>query len=586
MDVHTSDTSRDDFWRLQEALNELSATQAQHSERIMRLEKRHEDGGKVRSVWGSSSPFPSALGSSHHGRRQNRHDEYMLTSLLESALNPAAEAFRNFDADTPSAMISSLTLDSSDDQRRAAASRANSVRFDESANNHYGPSRSSIDLPMRTGSGLGTHPLSERSLSHRSERGSTSGFGRANSFGLESSRLLGSIHNSPRVSGNPPPGFFVLGPCPSIIRCWLTELFTNNSVLYAAICSGSSVSSISLNLLHNLGLSDSVIEENGIRKVKLLVYLTEAKIQIPSSRAASPALQVPTITTKFLIHDQPSDDRSVQIILGSDVLREHSADILFSQDKIMIYDDDRNQLSVPLVRPENEAVYKNLTTGSRARKSSILADMRSSTTTSEQSTPGVIGRSSRAPSQQLTSPTTAVPLVLPSNNETHRTEETEVVDAEEVETSNTRAGDDSKSTTGSEKSTTTPAPKVNPGVWSSSWRSSASAAPSPESQNNMRSTSTGLYSRPGANRPMKVLRPSAVKGMASATRVSSSSSTIAGGADNGVEISQSGPGVSEQRILSGVVDSKSTSTKPNTVSSGTAFPWLSQGAVRKPTVTK
>ena len=58
---------RDEFWRLQEAITDLSTTQAQHSDRIMRLEKRLEDGARPRNVWTPASPFPSVLGGSHNG---------------------------------------------------------------------------------------------------------------------------------------------------------------------------------------------------------------------------------------------------------------------------------------------------------------------------------------------------------------------------------------------------------------------------------------------------------------------------------------------------------------------------------------
>ena len=56
--------SRDDLSRLQESFNELSTIQAQHHERIMRLEKRRDDDVRVKSVWGPMSPFPGGLGSS------------------------------------------------------------------------------------------------------------------------------------------------------------------------------------------------------------------------------------------------------------------------------------------------------------------------------------------------------------------------------------------------------------------------------------------------------------------------------------------------------------------------------------------
>jgi ubiquitin carboxyl-terminal hydrolase 4/11 len=60
--------SRDEFWRLQEVVSELTNTQAQHSDRIMRLEKRLDDGTRPRNVWTPASPFPSVLGGSHHGK--------------------------------------------------------------------------------------------------------------------------------------------------------------------------------------------------------------------------------------------------------------------------------------------------------------------------------------------------------------------------------------------------------------------------------------------------------------------------------------------------------------------------------------
>jgi len=65
---HQSYATKDEFWRLQEALNELSANQAQYSDRIMRLERRNDDSTRVRSVWGPASPFHGGLGSSQHGK--------------------------------------------------------------------------------------------------------------------------------------------------------------------------------------------------------------------------------------------------------------------------------------------------------------------------------------------------------------------------------------------------------------------------------------------------------------------------------------------------------------------------------------
>ena len=64
----TSFATRDDIWRLQSALDDLSATQIQQAERIMRIEKRSEEGGKSKGLWGPSSPFPSGLSSSQTGK--------------------------------------------------------------------------------------------------------------------------------------------------------------------------------------------------------------------------------------------------------------------------------------------------------------------------------------------------------------------------------------------------------------------------------------------------------------------------------------------------------------------------------------
>ena len=477
-------------------------------------------------------------------------------------------------------MISSLTLDTSEDPRRAAASRANSVRFDESANNHYGSSRQSIDLPTRTGSGLGGLALSERSLSHRSDgRPTTTGFGRANSFGLEQSRLLGSIHNSPRVSGNPPPGFFVLGPCPAIIRCWLTQSFSNSSLLYAAVCTGSTISSVSYPLLCKLGLTNSITDEGEYRAIRLPVYLTEAKIHSQAvSRSGSPAPAIPTLMVKFAVDNQPLTDVSIQIILGSDVLRSHNADILFSQDKMMIFDEERNQLSIPLCRPENDASFKDLCTTSRS--SSIDAVL-----PPPASPVGVIGRPERVNTDQslnspAAAPTSSVASATPSEpGDGRRIDQfTEPSTRSSLDLTQSKPADDSKSTTGSEKSFSTPVSKPGSGVWSNSWRSVSSTALN-EANSKQPSSS---YARPQTQRTMKILRPG--KTMANATRIASSSAT----SPNGTESLPSGQGESGRiEVQPELEESKTPLTTPtsrtNPVGSGTAFGWLNTGPQRRTT---
>jgi hypothetical protein len=269
-----------------------------------------------------------------------------------------------------------MTLDNEEEPRRGA-SRANSVRFDESAiNGYYGQvNRSTSELPIRTGSGMSSHALTERSLSHRSDgRQSSSGHShhsaRTNSMGIDTARIVGSSGGSPASSIMPPPGLFLLGPVPCIIRCWLTTTFSNDSLLYAAVCSGSYTSSLGYSLIEKLGYVDQILVEEGLRYIKLPLYLPEASIHQTSSRAGSPTPQLPAVTVRFVVRDLSPDDKSIHIIVGSDVLRSHNADILFSQDKIIMVDDDRNKVSIPLVRPENDAVFKSLNTASDASRES------------------------------------------------------------------------------------------------------------------------------------------------------------------------------------------------------------------------
>ena len=48
-----------DYWRLE--MLKVQHTQAEHAERLARLERRQEDDARMKSVWGTSSPFPGVL---------------------------------------------------------------------------------------------------------------------------------------------------------------------------------------------------------------------------------------------------------------------------------------------------------------------------------------------------------------------------------------------------------------------------------------------------------------------------------------------------------------------------------------------
>lgn len=61
MDPQFAFASSADIWRLQDEMKNVYATQAEHSDRLLRLERRQDDDSRLRSVWGNSSPFPSIL---------------------------------------------------------------------------------------------------------------------------------------------------------------------------------------------------------------------------------------------------------------------------------------------------------------------------------------------------------------------------------------------------------------------------------------------------------------------------------------------------------------------------------------------
>jgi ubiquitin carboxyl-terminal hydrolase 4/11/15 len=222
---------------------------------------------------------------------------------------------------------------------------------------------------------MSAHPMLERTYSHKSDgRQSSAGqsvhsatSGRANSMGLDTPFSGLARSASPLDAPGLAPGLFILGSVPSIIRCWLDTNFKHDSLLYAAICTGSYTSFVDQRLVDRLGFSDLIRDESG-RKIKLAVFLPEAIIRMSSSRDDSPAPQLPTVTVDFTVVTGSTDeeDKSIQIFIGSDVLRAHNADILFSSNTMTLYDDERSKLSIPLVRPEDERTFKSLYVTSKA----------------------------------------------------------------------------------------------------------------------------------------------------------------------------------------------------------------------------
>nr|POE58969.1 d-lactate dehydrogenase [cytochrome], mitochondrial [Quercus suber] len=57
----TPHSSNNETWRLQSEVVRLQQIQTEHSDRLARLERRQDDDARMKSVWGTTSPFPSVL---------------------------------------------------------------------------------------------------------------------------------------------------------------------------------------------------------------------------------------------------------------------------------------------------------------------------------------------------------------------------------------------------------------------------------------------------------------------------------------------------------------------------------------------
>lgn len=275
-------------------------------------------------------------------------------------------------------LISSLHLPPAEEEPvRRGASRANSVRFDESALHGSGwggqSTRQSGEF-VRPGSGLSM----ERSFSHKSDgRHSSAGqsvhslhSGRASSVGGDASLAGDRDDDSPLSIPEPPPGLAALGSVPSIIRCWLTNRFAHDTLLYADVCTGSRRSTIEYPLLRALDMTDDIeTDYDGVARVTLPVYLAEAIVTQHATRSRSPSheIHIPSMTATFEVIGKDQVDgtdakNGIRIFIGSDALRAHSADVLLSRNQIVLYGDDRSKLSVPFVRPEDENAFKFICT--------------------------------------------------------------------------------------------------------------------------------------------------------------------------------------------------------------------------------
>ncbi|KAI9891697.1 MAG: hypothetical protein M1814_002447 [Vezdaea aestivalis] len=371
---HNEFAARDELWQVAADLTDIRTCQIVHAERIHRLERQQDEEARMKSVWGASSPFPGVLSGTPSSGMAESFLQHQLANPVES-LNPHAN---NFDYDENTHLLHNLHLDHGAEPRRGA-SRANSVRFDESTmHSHWShESRSSGDFgPERTGSAFGGHRMTERSSSHRSDgRASMTGNSlhspRANSLIIDIPEPdLEDLNNQPL---RPPPGLFVLGPVPAIIRCWINERFSNSTLLYAAICTGAYASTMDFALIQRLKLEDQMVLNNeGAYMIRLPVHFPEAVICQYFTKSSYSTPSVPLLHINFQImppyQGEKPNGKPIQVFIGSDTLRLHNADVLFSESKMTIFDHDRDKLSIPLVRPEDDSIFKNLTIGMNAQR--------------------------------------------------------------------------------------------------------------------------------------------------------------------------------------------------------------------------
>lgn len=541
---------------VQMEVKQVQIVQASHAERLSRLERRQNEDAALKSVW-NSSPFPSVLGGTPQHGKLNTISCLGLQAMLNPCVGPVQipnnEVFDDFDDETSQNLLGSLHLDTDEEPtRRGAASRANSVRFDETTlhGSSWGQSgRQSGEFgPTRPSSGLGGPSLMERTYSHKSDgRHSSAGHsvhsfhsGRTSSLGLD--LLLGTRDDdedsSPIDIAGPPPGLMFLGSFPSIVRCWLTTQYSHDTLLYGVVCSGSQKSTVDYALMKELDLLDETYRNmNGVLRIKLPVYFAEATVSHPHSRSSSPSRQVPYINVDFEIAGSGQSEgnegrKQIRIFIGSDTLRASSADLLLSQNRMSLFGngDNRDRLSVPFVRPEDESIYKHIATVNvipeKPRLNAnapefVVGESRSQTVTlpepAEMSVPQSEGEVSEVPSPfspmatQTGYQAKSIDTSLPSDSGSERQQKEQ---APSLVDGNTGKENASQSEEGRRDSAA--------GIWGS-WRQVSTAGVDAAQRENGLSGYQPAGSRSG--RSMKILKPQKSVSLTTAARIGSTYET-------------------------------------------------------------
>jgi ubiquitin carboxyl-terminal hydrolase 4/11/15 len=363
-------------------------------------------------------------------------------------------------------------------------------------------------------------------------------------------------------------------------------------MLYAAVCTGSYASYLDAHLIDRLGYRDRIFKSiDGARKIKFPVYLPEAVPVSASSRSSSPAPQLPTLSVEFTVAErghEENDIKAIQIFLGSDMLRKHNADILFSSNQLTLYDDERSKVQIPLVRPEDERTFKSLyiTSGYRCPVKHTLPE-KEARVSFEANT---MGEGSVASST----------LELPSAGAPKENEDTPTTSSEEGSTGRrsleqrptlglTTNRVDSKDSTTESPASAAPRSGTSPAIWSN-WRRDTEKPSSMDLSNEGKNTSSSsTYQRKDTG--IKILKPMKSGSRTLSSGVSQSTSPATAGQsrffDEGkrrtshVGGSEAGD-AQPRRSVSGekAKENPPTLTKTrsaNPVGGASAFAWLNSG---------
>lgn len=289
-----------------------------------------------------------------------------LTGDRLAAVNADQSSYNGFDHHQ-NMVLSGLQLDEVEVPKRGA-SRANSVRFDDSATtNHWihqgsSPGTSDYFNQRSVGGHVGGYAMTERSPSHKSDGRQSS----VRSFGgeIQTPPQLESLSRPVSQPRDVTPHISQDTPTPAMVRCLLNTP-SPDPLLYAVICTGSSRSLIEKSLLSRLQL-DAQIEKtpSGEAHIQLSVFLPDANMQQQHARPSGHGRYARLLVNFTVIPEKrrSNDTRDVGIFLGSDIIAAHMGDVLFSQSQLLLHAEDGRKVYVPFYRPDSQKSFSDIFT--------------------------------------------------------------------------------------------------------------------------------------------------------------------------------------------------------------------------------